>query len=80
MQPKKQYTVSKTRPGVDSGSDHKLLIAKFRLILKKVGKTTGAYQVAQVVKNLLANAGDERDLGVIPGSGRFPGGGHGNPL
>ena len=33
-----------------------------------------------VVKNLPANAGDVRDLGLIPGSGRFPGGGHGNPL
>ena len=29
-----------TRPGVDCGSDHELLIAKFRLKLKKVGKTT----------------------------------------
>ena len=33
------YTVSKTRPGADCGSDHELLIAKFRLKLKKVGKT-----------------------------------------
>ena len=33
------YTVSKTRPGADCGSDHELLIAKFRLKLKK-GKTT----------------------------------------
>ena len=31
---------SKTRPGTDCGSDHELLIAKFRLKLKKVGKTT----------------------------------------
>ena len=31
---------SKTRPGADCGSDHELLIAKFRLKLKKVGKTT----------------------------------------
>ena len=31
---------AKTRPGVDCGSDHELLIAKFRLRLKKVGKTT----------------------------------------
>ena len=31
-------------------------------------------------KNLLANAGDIRDAGLIPGSGRSPGGGHGNPL
>ena len=45
MQPKeKQYTVSKTRPGVDSGSDHKLLIAKFRLKLKKVGETTRPFR------------------------------------
>ena len=36
----KLYTVSKTRPGADCGSDHELLIAKFRLKLKKVGKTT----------------------------------------
>ena len=34
----KLYTVSKTRPGADYGSDHELLIAKFRLKLKKVGK------------------------------------------
>ena len=33
-----------------------------------------------VVKNLSANAGDIRDVGSIPGSGRSPGGGHGNPL
>ena len=33
-----------------------------------------------VVKILPANAGDIRDRGLIPGSGRSPGGGHGNPL
>ena len=33
-----------------------------------------------MVKNPLANAGDVRDMGSIPGSGRSPGGGHGNPL
>ena len=33
-----------------------------------------------MVKNLLANAEDIRDVGLIPGSGRSPGGGHGNPL
>ena len=37
-------------------------------------------QVALVVKNLPANAGDIRDAGLIPGSGRSPGGGHGSPL
>ena len=33
-----------------------------------------------MVKNLLANAGDIRDVGSIPGSGRSPGEGNGNPL
>ena len=33
-----------------------------------------------MLKNLVANAGDIRDMGSIPGSGRSPGGGHGNPL
>ena len=33
-----------------------------------------------VVKNLPANAGDVKDTGSIPGSERFPGEGHGNPL
>ena len=33
-----------------------------------------------VVKNPPANAGDTRDLGMIPGSRRSPGGGNGNPL
>ena len=33
-----------------------------------------------MVKNPPANARDERDVGLIPGTGRSPGGGHGNPL
>ena len=33
-----------------------------------------------MVKNPPAGAGDLRDMGLIPGSRRFPGGGHGNPL
>ena len=44
------------------------------------GKDHGAFQVVLVVKNLPANAGNVRDPGSIPGSGRPPGGGHGNPL
>ena len=40
----KLYTVSKNRPGPDCGSDHELLIAKFRLKLKKVGKTTRPFR------------------------------------
>ena len=40
----KLYTVSKNKTGADCGSDHKLLIAKFRLKLKKVGKTTRPFR------------------------------------
>ena len=36
--------VSKTKLGADCGSDHELLIAKFRLKLKKVGKTTRPFR------------------------------------
>ena len=53
MQPKieKLYTISKTRLEADCGSDHELLIAKFRLKLNKVGKTArplrfGLHQIA----------------------------------
>ena len=46
MQPKmeKLYTVSKNKTRADCGSDHELLIAKFRLKLKKVGKTTRPFR------------------------------------
>ena len=37
-------------------------------------------QVVQLVKNLPANTGDARDVGLISGLGRFPGIGNGNPL
>ena len=39
-----------------------------------------ASQVAQVVNKLSANAGDIRDVGLIPGSERSPGRGNGKPL
>ena len=40
---------------------------------------TDTSQVVPVVKNPPANAGDARDVDLIPGSGRSPEGGHGNP-
>ena len=48
----KLYTVSKTRTGADCGSDHELLIAKFRVKLKKVGKTTRPFRY-QLIKSLM---------------------------
>ena len=39
-----------------------------------------ASQIVLRVKNPPANAGDVKDTGSVPGSGRFPRGGHGNPL
>ena len=46
MQLKKEklYLVSKNKTGTDYGSDHELLITKFRLKLKKVGKITRPYR------------------------------------
>ena len=38
------YTVKKTRLGADCGSDHELIIAKFRLKLKKLAKTTRPFR------------------------------------
>ena len=40
----------------------------------------GGFPGGAVVKNLPANVGDERDVGSIPGSGRSPEVGNGNPL
>ena len=44
---------AETRPGADCASDHQLLIAKFRLKLKKVGKTTRpfGYELNQITNN-----------------------------
>ena len=46
MQPKWRSSIqsTKTRLGADCGSDHELLIAKFRLKLKKVGKTARRFR------------------------------------
>ena len=57
---------------------HVLTYTVFFIILITVSIRTS--QVALVVKNLPANAGDIRDAGSIPGLGRSPGEGNGNPL
>ena len=54
----------------------------FCVLIKKIflAHTFWASQVVLVVENLPAKAGDVRHTGLIPESGRSPGGGHGNPL
>ena len=54
-----------------SSKDKEMDTLKFRI---------GAPQVVLAIKNPPANAGVIRDTGSIPGLGRSPGGGHGNPL
>ena len=61
-----------------SGGVPLLLMAKSILFLPLVNSL--ASQVALLVKNSPADAGDVRDAGSIPGSGRSSGGGHANPL
>ena len=47
------YGQQKTRPGADCGSDHELLIGKFRLKLKKVGKITRPFSSVQSLSRVL---------------------------
>ena len=58
----------------------KTYLLKSFTFIKSLLKIGWVSQVVLVVKNLPANARDKRDTGSIPGSGRSPGGGHGNPL
>ena len=62
-------------------SDYLMLLIKQPLPSPlRMFQTTWASQVVLVVTNLAASAGDIRNVGLIPGSGRCPGGGHGNPF
>ena len=56
----KLYTVSKNKTEADCGSDHELLIAKFRLKLKKVGKTTRPfrYDLNQILYDYTVEVGN----------------------
>ena len=55
-------------------------IKKKKKYLLRTKRGARASQMVLVVKNLLGDAGDIRNMALIPASGRFPGGGHGNPL
>ena len=66
-------------PPVD-GTDGESQQARWAVGGPGLGHRQWASQVALVVKNPPVMAGDVRDLGLIPGSGRSPGGGNGNPL
>ena len=56
------------------------MILSKKVSLENNKKLILSSQVALVVKNPPANAGDIRDPGLIAGPRRSPGGGHGNPL
>ena len=60
------YTVSKTRPGADYGSDHELLNAKFSLKLNKVGKNTRPfrYDLNQTHILQLSNGSEKQIQGI----------------
>ena len=51
-----------------------------RIVLKTISVYVKGFPGGAVVKNPPASAGDAGDAGLIPGSGRFPGEGNGNPL
>ena len=55
-------------------------VAQSRTRLKRLSSSSRASQVALVVKSPPANEADAGDLGSIPGSGRCPGGGNGDPI
>ena len=74
--------------GVSNHRKHFLLWTKLLLFSKKLHIPNIIFPISWVdlasqvvvVKNLPANAGNVRDVGLIPVLGRSPGGGHGNPL
>ena len=78
---KSSKQAAKTRRGADYCLDHELLIAKFRVNLKKVVKTTRPFRCDfPGGSNGKASAYNAGDLGSIPGSGRPSGEGNDNPL
>ena len=62
------------------GKSSNLPMPHFPIYKMGIMMVTWASQVALVVKNPPANAGDIKDTDSIPGLGRFPEGGHGSPF
>ena len=62
----------------ESQTTEQLTLPLLLLMSGKIISTTWASQVILVIRNPAANAGDIRDPGLIPGSGKPPGGRHGN--
>ena len=60
----KLYTVSRNKPRADCGSDHELLIAKFRLKLKEVGETTRPFSYDKNKILRLYNGSDKQIQGI----------------
>ena len=59
---------------------HQMCYSRGSKTLLASGTTELGFPGGSVIKNPPANAGYSVDMGSISGSGRFPGGGHGNPL
>ena len=78
--PQRSHQDSRKHRLQDMSPTRRACLSQRPCIFLPSGSTCQASQVAPVVKNLPANAGDIRDPGFIPGLGRSPGGGHGNPL
>ena len=76
----RQYLSSNCHLWGRTESDMTEAIQQQQQIKRSPCKCTGAFQVALMLKNPLANAGDVRDVCLIPGSRRSPGGRNGNPL
>ena len=72
----------RVRSGVRPRGFKSLLCKESFVTLDKLPSFHFPHNIRHVValKNLPANAGDIRDAGLIPGSGRSPAGGNGNPL
>ena len=61
-------------------SHPRLMKIKTKINKWDLSKLNEGFPGGTVVKNLPANAGDAKDVGSMPESGRFPGKGNGNPL